>query len=168
MMIKMPQFTLVGHQTDDCTKNYTSGTYTCIQALFILKREIGYYVIQIYIPSFLLVILSWGWNHWARAEVVNPTDNNQWALTNELSDFKKGFILDINWSYSSSNLPWNHYSFDNFINAKWCCNVITKSVVYQGLYSMLKMILWYNLYLILFRPLISGFPFAWCWYLLQS
>ena len=62
MMIKMPQFTLVGHQTDDCTKNYTSGTYTCIQALFILKREIGYYVIQIYIPSFLLVILSWAWN----------------------------------------------------------------------------------------------------------
>ena len=63
MMIKMPQFTLVGHQTDDCTKNYTSGTYTCIQALFILKREIGYYVIQIYIPSFLLVILSWACHH---------------------------------------------------------------------------------------------------------
>ena len=63
MMIKMPQFTLVGHQTDDCTKNYTSGTYTCIQALFILKREIGYYVIQIYIPSFLLVILSWECDH---------------------------------------------------------------------------------------------------------
>ncbi|CAG5108058.1 Oidioi.mRNA.OKI2018_I69.chr1.g3616.t2.cds [Oikopleura dioica] len=57
--LQMPQFKLVGHQTAVCDKVYTSGTYTCIEAKFILKREIGYYLIQIYVPSFLLVILSW-------------------------------------------------------------------------------------------------------------
>ena len=137
----MPQFTLVGHQTDDCTKNYTSGTYTCIQALFILKREIGYYVIQIYIPSFLLVILSWAWNqsysilsaHYAL--IKNSEHREHYKM---VFDFKKGFILDIYWSYSSSNLTWNHNSFDNFFNAKWSCDVITKSFIYQGLYSVIK------------------------------
>ena len=54
----------------------------------------------------------------------------------ELCDFNKGFILDINWGNSSSNLAWNHNSFDNFFNAKWSCNVITKSFIYQGLYSI--------------------------------
>ena len=38
-------------------QQYTSGTYTCIEAQFILKREIGYYLIQIYIPSLLIVVL---------------------------------------------------------------------------------------------------------------
>ena len=50
----------------------------------------------------------------------------------------KGFILDIDWGNSSSNLAWNHNSFDNFFNAKWSCNVITKSFIYQGLYSTLR------------------------------
>ena len=56
----------------------------------------------------------------------------------ELCDFKKGFILDIDWGNPSSNLAWNHNSFDNFFNAKWSCNVITKSFIYQGLYSTLR------------------------------
>ena len=30
-----------------------------LSAEFVLKREIGYYMIQIYIPSFLIVVLSW-------------------------------------------------------------------------------------------------------------
>ena len=38
-------------------QQYTSGNYTCIEAQFILKREIGYYLIQIYIPSLLIVVL---------------------------------------------------------------------------------------------------------------
>ena len=33
----------------------TYGVFTYLK----FKREIGYYVIQIYVPSFLLVILSW-------------------------------------------------------------------------------------------------------------
>ena len=33
--------------------------YPCLQIDFFLKRSIGYYIIQIYIPSVLIVILSW-------------------------------------------------------------------------------------------------------------
>lgn len=57
--LELPQFRILGHRTTDCTKTYTSGKYTCIRADFILEREIGYYMIQIYIPSFLIVVLSW-------------------------------------------------------------------------------------------------------------
>ncbi|CBY14487.1 unnamed protein product [Oikopleura dioica] len=57
--IALPQFKIMGHKLADCTKSYTSGQYTCLRATFVLKREIGYYMIQIYIPSFLIVVLSW-------------------------------------------------------------------------------------------------------------
>ena len=36
-----------------------SGAYPCLAVKFILKRDIGYYMIQLYIPSVLIVILSW-------------------------------------------------------------------------------------------------------------
>ena len=55
--LELPQFSILGHRTADCTKTYTSGQYTCIRADFVLEREIGYYMIQIYIPSFLIVVL---------------------------------------------------------------------------------------------------------------
>lgn len=36
-----------------------SGKFTCIEARFHLERQMGYYLIQMYIPSLLIVILSW-------------------------------------------------------------------------------------------------------------
>ena len=59
--IALPQFKIMGHKLADCTKSYTSGQYTCLRATFVLKREIGYYMIQIYIPSFLIVVLRNPW-----------------------------------------------------------------------------------------------------------
>lgn len=38
---------------------FVSGAYPCLEAAFILKRDIGYYMIQLYVPSVLIVILSW-------------------------------------------------------------------------------------------------------------
>ena len=35
------------------------GTYPCLTAQVTLKREIGYYITQSYIPTILIVILSW-------------------------------------------------------------------------------------------------------------
>lgn len=55
--LELPQFRILGHKTAVCTKTYKSGNYTCIRADFVLEREIGYYMIQIYIPSFLIVVL---------------------------------------------------------------------------------------------------------------
>ncbi|KPP65409.1 glycine receptor subunit alpha-3-like [Scleropages formosus] len=58
--LTLPQFIL----KDDndlryCTKHYNTGKFTCIEVRFHLERQMGYYLIQMYIPSLLIVILSW-------------------------------------------------------------------------------------------------------------
>lgn len=57
--IVLPQFRLVGNETDDCTGRNKDSNFTCLFVNFHLKRDIGYYLIQIYIPSVLIVLLSW-------------------------------------------------------------------------------------------------------------
>ena len=59
--LELPQFRILGFRTENCTKTYTSGSYTCIKgnstrlyqtelisAEFILKREIGYYSLGLF------------------------------------------------------------------------------------------------------------------------
>jgi len=36
-----------------------TGNFSCLAAIFHLKRRVGYYVLQTYVPSMLIVILSW-------------------------------------------------------------------------------------------------------------
>jgi len=36
-----------------------TGSFPCLEIRFILSRDIGFFVIQVYIPSILVVILSW-------------------------------------------------------------------------------------------------------------
>uniref|UniRef100_A0A2I3NFP6 Glycine receptor alpha 3 n=1 Tax=Papio anubis TaxID=9555 RepID=A0A2I3NFP6_PAPAN len=38
---------------------FKNGNFTCIEVRFHLERQMGYYLIQMYIPSLLIVILSW-------------------------------------------------------------------------------------------------------------
>jgi len=39
--------------------DWSAGAFPCQEIQFILKRDIGYFLIQVYIPSILIVILSW-------------------------------------------------------------------------------------------------------------
>ncbi|NXF52917.1 GLRA4 protein, partial [Oceanites oceanicus] len=39
--------------------SFPTGKFTCIEVKFHLERQMGYYLIQMYIPSLLIVILSW-------------------------------------------------------------------------------------------------------------
>ncbi|XP_061558104.1 LOW QUALITY PROTEIN: glycine receptor subunit alpha-2-like [Phycodurus eques] len=56
----LPQFVLKEEQgLGYCTKHYNTGKFTCIEVKFHLERQMGYYLIQMYIPSLLTVILSW-------------------------------------------------------------------------------------------------------------
>ncbi|XP_020668700.1 glycine receptor subunit alpha-1 isoform X2 [Pogona vitticeps] len=58
--LTLPQFILKEEKDlRDCTKKYNTGMFTCIEARFHLERQMGYYLIQMYIPSLLIVILSW-------------------------------------------------------------------------------------------------------------
>jgi len=36
-----------------------AGNFTCQQVKFYLRRDIGFFLIQVYVPSVLIVILSW-------------------------------------------------------------------------------------------------------------
>ncbi|XP_007433624.1 glycine receptor subunit alpha-4 [Python bivittatus] len=58
--LTLPQFILRDEKDlGSCTKSYNTGQFTCIEVKFHLERQMGYYLIQMYIPSLLIVILSW-------------------------------------------------------------------------------------------------------------
>jgi len=55
----LPSFELQDVLTDYCTSKTNTGTYSCLRTKLILRREFSYYLLQLYIPSFMLVIVSW-------------------------------------------------------------------------------------------------------------
>ncbi|KAM9486090.1 glycine receptor subunit alpha-2 isoform 1-T1 [Clarias gariepinus] len=58
--LTLPQFIIRDEkELGYCTKHYNTGKFTCIEVKFQLERQMGYYLIQMYIPSLLIVILSW-------------------------------------------------------------------------------------------------------------
>ncbi|KAJ8246817.1 hypothetical protein GJAV_G00255720 [Gymnothorax javanicus] len=58
--LTLPQFIMRDEKDlGYCTKYYNTGKFTCIEVKFHLERQMGYYLIQMYIPSLLIVILSW-------------------------------------------------------------------------------------------------------------
>ena len=38
---------------------FFTGAFPCLEIRFILQRDIGFFLIQVYVPSMLIVILSW-------------------------------------------------------------------------------------------------------------
>ncbi|KAG8184882.1 hypothetical protein JTE90_016993 [Oedothorax gibbosus] len=67
--IELPQHNLVDTTLGDCTKHYSTGNFTCIQVVFTLKRRLGYYMFHTYIPTCLIVIMSWI-SFWIKPEAV--------------------------------------------------------------------------------------------------
>ncbi|XP_064471015.1 glutamate-gated chloride channel-like isoform X3 [Ornithodoros turicata] len=57
--LHLPRFTLERYQTDYCTSRTNTGDYSCLRVDLVFKREFSYYLIQIYIPCCMLVIVSW-------------------------------------------------------------------------------------------------------------
>lgn len=48
---------------------FLPGSYSCLRTELILRREYSYYLIQLYIPSFMLVVVSWV-NFWIDKDSV--------------------------------------------------------------------------------------------------
>ncbi|CAJ0593434.1 unnamed protein product, partial [Cylicocyclus nassatus] len=55
----LPSFLLSNVRTGNCTSVTNTGTYSCLRTIIELKREFSYYLLQLYIPSFMLVAVSW-------------------------------------------------------------------------------------------------------------
>ncbi|XP_060588338.1 glycine receptor subunit alpha-2-like isoform X2 [Ruditapes philippinarum] len=57
--LMLSQFDLGQMDTLRCDKQYNGVNYTCVMLEFDMTRNFGYYLTQVYIPSILIVILSW-------------------------------------------------------------------------------------------------------------
>jgi cation transporter family protein len=66
---ELPQFNLMDTRTSICTKVYSTGAFTCLQVSFTLQREFGFYLLQTYVPSSLIVVLSWV-SFWISSDAV--------------------------------------------------------------------------------------------------
>ena len=56
---ELPQFTIVGYETNDRMEKLATGAYQRLSLSFRLQRNIGYFIFQTYLPSILIVMLSW-------------------------------------------------------------------------------------------------------------
>ncbi|XP_035692657.1 glycine receptor subunit alphaZ1-like [Branchiostoma floridae] len=57
--ISLPEFRILGVDSKRCDATREIGTFSCLEGRFRMVRRMGYYIIQTYIPSILIVILSW-------------------------------------------------------------------------------------------------------------
>lgn len=65
----IPDFSIQDLTVDDCTAVYATGTFPCLRATVYFRREIFYYLTETYVPSILIVILSWA-SFWIDHEAV--------------------------------------------------------------------------------------------------
>ncbi|CAL8276040.1 unnamed protein product [Arctogadus glacialis] len=57
--IELPQFSIVDHNLISKNVVFSTGSYPRLSLSFKLKRNIGYFILQTYMPSILITILSW-------------------------------------------------------------------------------------------------------------
>jgi len=57
--VQLPQFKVMGHRQKISEINLTTGNYSRLACEIQFVRSMGYYLIQIYVPSTLIVVISW-------------------------------------------------------------------------------------------------------------
>ncbi|XP_037069993.1 gamma-aminobutyric acid receptor subunit beta-like isoform X2 [Pollicipes pollicipes] len=57
--VQLPQFVVMGHKTTDVVFGTSTGNYSRLALQIQFERSMGYYLIQMYVPSSLIVIISW-------------------------------------------------------------------------------------------------------------
>ncbi|XP_055299270.1 glycine receptor subunit alpha-2 [Sitodiplosis mosellana] len=67
--IELPQQDISKIYTTDCTIPYSTGNFTCLAVVFELRRRLGYHLFHTYIPSALIVVMSWI-SFWIKPEAI--------------------------------------------------------------------------------------------------
>ncbi|XP_070554454.1 glycine receptor subunit alphaZ1-like [Ptychodera flava] len=57
--ITVPQFEFTHNDTYETVVGMPLGNYSTLTAVFTLERSLGFFIINLFLPSFLLVIISW-------------------------------------------------------------------------------------------------------------
>ena len=121
LFFRLPQLEIEKTRTEDCTNHYhtgelamivvvtslksswypltSPGTFTCLAAVFKMKRSPGYHVFSTYIPSVLIVIMSWiRWRRIRRREKqLLPSLDSPWLdeVTQEINPFIRIFLVQF-------------------------------------------------------------------------
>ncbi|XP_015930128.1 glycine receptor subunit alphaZ1-like [Parasteatoda tepidariorum] len=67
--LKLPQFEIKNVTTSLCSEKFHIGEYSCLKAEFNLQRSIGYHLVQSYLPTILIVVISWV-SFWLDVEAI--------------------------------------------------------------------------------------------------
>merc|ERR1712038_1932715 len=67
--VELPQLELISNVTGDCTSVYSTGNFTCLEVVFKFRRHLGYYLFHTYLPTCLIVMMSWI-SFWIKPEAV--------------------------------------------------------------------------------------------------
>ncbi|GAB1608865.1 glycine receptor subunit alpha-2, partial [Argonauta hians] len=67
----LPHFRILKHAPSECDPmlQFDSGNFSCLELKFTMKRNLGYYMIQIYVPTMFIVVISWV-SFWLNVDAV--------------------------------------------------------------------------------------------------
>ncbi|XP_069157419.1 glycine receptor subunit alphaZ1 isoform X2 [Procambarus clarkii] len=57
--LRMPQFEINDIVATTCQESFQIGNYSCLVAEFHMRRAIGFHLVQSYLPTILIVVISW-------------------------------------------------------------------------------------------------------------
>ncbi|XP_055332849.1 gamma-aminobutyric acid receptor subunit alpha-2-like [Paramacrobiotus metropolitanus] len=57
--LSMPRFRLAGRRVGLCSSNTATGSYSCLKVALFFQREFSYYLVQVYVPTCMLIFVSW-------------------------------------------------------------------------------------------------------------
>ncbi|MCP9264052.1 Glycine receptor subunit alphaZ1 [Dirofilaria immitis] len=57
--VTLPELYIHRYEPTYCEKNRKSGHFSCLKAIFRLKRDVGFHIAQTYIPTSLALMFSW-------------------------------------------------------------------------------------------------------------
>lgn len=93
---ELPQFSIVKYETIDRIETLATGTYQRLSLSFELKRNIGYFIFQTYMPSILIVALSWV-SFWINHEATSArVALGKWLVSFKISHETNHLIIRYN------------------------------------------------------------------------
>lgn len=91
--LKLPQFEIENINTSLCKEKFHIGEYSCLKAEFFLRRSLGYHLVQSYLPTILIVVISWV-SFWLDVESIPA--RTTLGVTTLLTISSKGAGIQVN------------------------------------------------------------------------
>lgn len=61
--VKLPELYIDRYEPTVCNRTRKAGDFSCLRAVFRLKRDVGFHIAQTYIPTSLALMFSWVSKH---------------------------------------------------------------------------------------------------------